>query len=158
MAERLRFRLAVLRVFPYGGRLLVPALVVQVLSGLMPTYWAYAAVLPLIGISVLTTATTANAVIQLTTIPEMRGRVVSLYLMVFVGSTPFGAPVIGWIGEHVGAREALVASGLIAGLGISVATLLYARRHDLDTPELSPLVRRMLRRQRFDQQVLARAD
>ncbi len=60
----------------------------------MPTYWAYAAVLPLIGISVLTTATTANAVIQLTTIPEMRGRVVSLYLMVFVGSTPFGAPIV----------------------------------------------------------------
>ncbi|SKB08276.1 MFS transporter [Aeromicrobium choanae] len=132
--------------------------VAQVMSGLMPTYWSYAAVLPLIGISVLTTATTANAVIQLTTVPEMRGRVVSLYLMVFVGSTPLGAPVIGWIGEHVGPREALVVSGLIAGLGIAIAALLYARRHDLDGPELSPLVRRMLGRQRFDQQVLARAD
>lgn len=133
--------------------------VAQIASGLMPTYWTYAAVLPLVGISVLTTATTANAVIQLTTTPQMRGRVVSLYLMVFVGSTPFGAPVIGWIGEQVGAREALVASGLISGLGIGIATLLYARRHDLSSPvPLSPVVRRMLGRQRFDQDVLARAE
>lgn len=133
--------------------------VAQILSGLMPTYWTYAALLPLLGITVLTAATTANAVIQLTSLPELRGRVVSLYLMVFVGSTPLGAPIIGWVGEHVGAREALLASGTIAGLGVTAATLLYARHHDVSsTVELSPVVRRMLRRQRFDEEVLAATD
>lgn len=101
--------------------------VVQVISGVMPTYLTYAAVLPLVGISVLTTATTANALIQMTSAPSMRGRVVSLYLMVFLGSVPIGAPMIGWIGEHLGARPALVISGLAAGLGIAVAGLAYAR-------------------------------
>jgi len=101
--------------------------VVQVISGLMPTYGSYAAILPFVGLSVLTTATTANALIQMTSTPSMRGRVVSLYLMVFLGSVPIGAPVIGWIGEDVGARPALVISGLAAGAGITAAGLAYAR-------------------------------
>lgn len=99
----------------------------QVLSGLMPTYATYAAVLPLVGLSVLTTITTANALIQLTSAPSMRGRVVSLYLMVFLGSSPLGAPLIGYIGEHLGPRWALVISGLIAGAGVALAGLAYAR-------------------------------
>lgn len=107
--------------------------VAQTLSGLMPTYWTYAAILPFVGLSVLTTATTASALIQVTSIPSMRGRVVSLYMMVFLGSVPIGAPIIGWIGEYVGAREALVTSGLLSGLGIGIAALLYARRHDLSS-------------------------
>ena len=102
----------------------------QITSGLMPTYISYAAVLPLVGMSVLTTATTANALIQMTSAPSIRGRVVSLYLMVFLGSTPLGAPIIGAIGEYAGARWALVISGLAAGLGIGLAGLAYTRmRH-----------------------------
>ncbi|WP_293784581.1 MFS transporter [uncultured Aeromicrobium sp.] len=104
--------------------------IAQILSGLMPTYATYAAVLPLVGLSVLTTITTANALIQLTSAPSMRGRVVSLYLMVFLGSSPLGAPLIGYIGEHLGARWALVISGLIAGAGIAIAGLAYTKmRH-----------------------------
>lgn len=104
---------------------------VQVVSGVMPTFASYAAVLPLVGLTVLTAGTTASAVIQMSTTPEMRGRVVSIYLMVFMGSVPLGAPVIGWVGEHAGPREALVSSGLLAGSGIALATLgywLYLRR------------------------------
>ena len=103
----------------------------QITSGLMPTYLSYAAVLPLVGMSVLTTATTANALIQMTSAPSIRGRVVSLYLMVFLGSTPLGAPIIGAIGEYAGARWALVISGLAAGLGIGLAGLAYARMRGL---------------------------
>ena len=99
--------------------------VVQVASGLMPTYATYAVVLPLVGLTVLTAGTTASAVIQMSTTPEMRGRVVSIYLMVFMGSVPLGAPVIGWVGEHAGPREALVSSGLLAGTGITLATFSY---------------------------------
>ena len=61
----------------------------------------------------------------MSTTPEMRGRVVSIYLMVFMGSVPLGAPVIGWVGEHAGPREALVSSGLLAGTGITLATFSY---------------------------------
>lgn len=99
----------------------------QIASGLMPTYISYAAILPLVGLSVLTTVTTANALIQMTSDPSMRGRVVSLYLMVFVGSAPLGAPLIGAIGEHIGARWALVISGVAAGCGVGLAGLAYAR-------------------------------
>ena len=93
--------------------------VMQVLSGLMPTYVTYAVTLPLIGITLLSTVTTANALIQLTTAPEMRGRVAALYLMVFLGSVPFVAPGIGWIGEAFGPRVAVVLSGAVAGVGIA---------------------------------------
>lgn len=102
----------------------------QITSGLMPTYVSYAAILPLVGMSVLTAATTANALIQMTSAASIRGRVVALYLMVFLGSTPLGAPIIGAIGEHMGARWALVLSGLAVGIGISVAGFVYTRiRH-----------------------------
>lgn len=103
----------------------------QIASGLMPTYVTYAAILPLVGLSVLTTVTTANALIQMTSAASMRGRVVSLYLMVFIGSAPLGSPLIGAIGEHIGARWALVISGLAAGLGIAAAGLLYARMRQI---------------------------
>lgn len=70
---------------------------VQGASGVMPTYWTYAAVLPLLGITLLTTITTVNAYVQLAIDPRVRGRVTSLYLMVVLGSVPLGAPVIGYI-------------------------------------------------------------
>lgn len=102
----------------------------QIASGLMPTYVSYAAILPLVGMSVLTAATTANALIQMTSAPSIRGRVVALYLMVFLGSTPLGAPIIGAIGEHLGPRWALVLSGLAVGIGFAVAGYAYTRiRH-----------------------------
>lgn len=103
----------------------------QITSGLMPTYVTYAVILPLVGLSILTTVTTANALIQMTSAPSMRGRVVALYLMVFIGSAPLGSPLIGAIGEHIGARWALVISGLAAGLGIAAAGLLYARMRQI---------------------------
>jgi len=104
--------------------------VVQVASGLMPTYYSYMAVLPLVGLSILTMATTANALIQLTSTPAMRGRVAALYVMVFIGSVPFVAPVMGWVAENFGARTALVGSGTLAGLGIAVVTAWYVRQTD----------------------------
>lgn len=110
----------------------------QIASGLMPTYVSYAAVLPLVGLSVLTTVTTANALIQLTSAPSMRGRVVSLYLMVFLGSSPLGAPLIGYIGEHAGARWALVFSGVVAGLGVAGAGIAYTRMRHVTFRSLVP--------------------
>lgn len=102
--------------------------VVQIASGLMPHQIAYAAVLPLIGISVMTVATTANAMIQLTSTPAMRGRVAAVYLMVFIGSVPLGAPLVGLVAETYGARPALFATGALVAIGTIAATAWYLHR------------------------------
>lgn len=97
----------------------------QILSGIMPSYAMYAAVLPFIGLTILIMATTTNTLIQMTADEDMRGRVAALYVMVFLGSVPFGAPVIGWVAEVFGAREALVFSGSMAALGVVAASSWY---------------------------------
>jgi MFS family permease len=104
--------------------------VVEIVSGLMPTYVSFAAVLPLVGLASLTMVTSANAMIQLTTSPVMRGRVSALYLMIFMGGTPAGAPIIGWVGEEFGARWTLIGGGIASILGIAVAALYYLRHED----------------------------
>lgn len=105
--------------------------VVQVASGLMPTFGTYAFVLPFVGVSMMTITTTANTLIQLDTTPELRGRLAALYLMVFVGSVPLGAPVVGFIAETFGARTALVGTGLLVAVGVLLATAWYLRRVDM---------------------------
>lgn len=102
--------------------------VVQFSSALMPNYVAYAFIMPFLGLTVLTTVTTANALIQLTSAPSMRGRVAALYLMVFLGSTPMGAPFIGWIAELYGPRFALMLSGILAGAGIAGCAIWFIRQ------------------------------
>jgi len=101
--------------------------VAEVMLGLMPSYWTFALFLPIVGLFALTMITTANATIQLTVLPEMRGRVAALYLMIFMGGTPAGAPLIGWMGEVLGARSTLVGGGLITLAGIAVSLIAYLR-------------------------------
>ncbi|CAN5253918.1 MFS transporter [soil metagenome] len=103
--------------------------VLEVTSGLMPNYLTFALVLPFLGLAALTTITSANAMIQMTTTSQMRGRVAALYLMVFMGGTPLGAPFIGWIGEAFGARWTLIVGGTISFVGIATVGALYAYRH-----------------------------
>jgi predicted MFS family arabinose efflux permease len=74
---------------------------------------AAASMLPL-GVASIVFFVTANATLQLSSRPEMRGRVMALYGIVFLGSTPIGAPFAGWVGEHLGARTALGGGGAIA--------------------------------------------
>ena len=95
---------------------------------LMPTFPLYVASGVAVGFCALTMLTSANAFVQTTTAPQMRGRVMALYSMVLMGSTPIGSPIIGWIGEHVGARWA-VGIGGVASAAIAVAAGLWAARH-----------------------------
>ena len=69
--------------------------------------------------------TAANAFMQLDTDPGMRGRVMALYMMIFMGGTPLGAPLIGWIGEQCGARWTLVVGGALAIVGVLLAVAVY---------------------------------
>ncbi|MDT7546348.1 MAG: hypothetical protein QOE99_2458 [Actinomycetota bacterium] len=99
----------------------------EVLVGLAPTYWLMAALLVPTGAAVLTFSTAANAIVQLGSSPEMRGRVVALYILVFLGGTPVGAPVIGALAETMGPRWTLLMGGLISALGCVVAGLYLQR-------------------------------
>ena len=95
---------------------------VEIGAAFAPTYAVYALVTPLLGLSALTMITAANAFVQLHTDPGMRGRVMALYMMIFMGGTPLGSPFIGWIGEELGARATLWLGGslTIAGVLLSV--------------------------------------
>lgn len=105
--------------------------VANIVAGLMPTYTTYALMTPLLGITALTMITSANAYIQINTDPGMRGRVVALYLMIFMGGTPLGAPMVGWVAEAFGPRWTLIGGGAltIAGVLISAALFLRSRSH-----------------------------
>jgi MFS family permease len=101
--------------------------VIEVMAGLAPSYLTYALLCPLLGLSALTMITSANAFVQLHTEPAMRGRVMALYMMIFIGGTPFGSPFIGWIGEMFGARWTLIVGGVLTVLGTALASALYLR-------------------------------
>jgi MFS family permease len=97
-------------------------------SALMPTYELFALSLIPVGLSSLTLMTAANASVQISTEPAMRGRVMALYLAVFMGGTPLGSPVIGWIGERFGARWTILIGG-IAALATAGAALAWLVLH-----------------------------
>ena len=103
----------------------------EIAAGLMPTYWLFAVCLVPVGIAALTFITTANAYVQTSVAPAVRGRVMALYIMVFMGGTPLGAPVVGWVGEQFGARWSVSGGGLIALVGTLLATAVMARRTGL---------------------------
>ena len=101
---------------------------IEVVAGLMPTYWAYAAVLPVMGLAALLTLTASNASVQMGIDPQLRGRVMALYAMVLMGGTPVGAPLIGWVGEAFGPRWTLIGGGALTILGVLLAVAVIARR------------------------------
>ena len=101
--------------------------VCEVLVGLAPTYLVMAVLLVPTGAAVLTFTTTANATVQLATAPEMRGRVMALYVLVFLGGTPFGAPLIGALAEGFGPRSSLLAGGVISAAA-AIAAAVYLKR------------------------------
>jgi len=104
----------------------VAAGVCLALPGLSPALWVAGATMIPMGFTIMAFMITGNTILQLNARPEARGRVMALYGIVFLGSTPIGAPIAGVIGEHLGPRVGFVLSGLVAaGLGIA---LLAARR------------------------------
>lgn len=143
---RVRHRLVVGAALAFGA--------IEVVAGLAPSYVVFALLCPLLGLSALTMITSANAHLQLSTAPEMRGRVMALYMMIFIGGTPLGAPFIGWVGEAYGARWTLVVGGLLTMLGTLVASALFLRGRRVLTGLRAPgsLVPRV-----WDNQAVARA-
>lgn len=127
---------------------------VELVAGAMPSYALYALVCPLLGLSALTMITSANAFMQLSAAPEMRGRVMAIYLMIFTGGTPLGSPFIGWVGEALGARWTLFVGGALT-LGGTLLSVALARRGR--TVLTGPTAPGSLSTRVWDDQALARA-
>jgi len=87
------------------------------LAALAPNYWLFAGTLVIIGAAALTVTNTTNSLMQLSTVPALRGRVMALRVGIALGGTPIGAPIVGWVADHWGPRWALgvgAASGVVA--------------------------------------------
>jgi len=81
-------------------------------GSLMPTYWLFAVALIPVGIAVMTFTTSANSTVQLAVEPTMRGRVMGLYMLLFLGGKPLGGLASGWLAEVLGPRAPLLLGGL----------------------------------------------
>lgn len=79
-----------------------------------PTFGVMLVALALTGVASVSFAAGTNSAVQLTAAPEMRGRVMALYSIVFIGSTPIGAPIVGWLAGAIDPRAGLALSGLAA--------------------------------------------
>jgi MFS family permease len=88
--------------------------VFEMVSGLMPDFVTFMLLLVPTGLTLLTLTTAANSTMQLGTTGAMRGRVMGLYMLVFLGGTPIGAPLAGWVAEVFGPRMVLISGGLIS--------------------------------------------
>ena len=104
-----------------------------ILAALAPNYWMFAIALVIIGVGAMTFSNNTNSLMQLTTEPAMRGRVIALRVAVALGGTPIGAPIVGWVADHLGPRWALVV-GAVSGI-LAVGVALYTIKRQLDRPK-----------------------
>lgn len=88
----------------------------------MPNYGSFAAILPIVGGVALLTLISANSYVQTNSDPQLRGRVMGIYLLIFMGGTPIGSPLIGLFAEAVGIRWAIFACGVMV---LAASAIIY---------------------------------
>jgi MFS family permease len=109
------------------------------LAAVTPAFWTFAMALAVTGAAVLTFANATNSLMQLTTEPAMRGRVMALRIAIALGCTPIGAPLVGWIADAFGPRWAL-GVGAASGFAAAATSLLFHRSEVLGADATSLLV------------------
>jgi predicted MFS family arabinose efflux permease len=100
------------------------------LLGIAPTFWTAVALTVPTGFFMIYFAQAANQRIQLGVDPAFRGRVMALHVLLFFGTTPVGAPLVGWVAEHYGARTSIWLGGLVslaAALAVGVVQMRRSR-------------------------------
>jgi MFS family permease len=100
----------------------------QVVAALAPDLGIFLVLLVAMGFVNLVCQAMANASVQLAVDPELRGRVMGLYMLAFIGGTPLGAPVIGAVTSHFGARTGMLVCGVVPVLAAVVVARATARR------------------------------
>lgn len=89
-------------------------------AALMPHVVAFGVALVITGVAAQTLTTSTNSLVQLSTDPALRGRVIAILLATLLGSTPIGAPVVGWVADTFGPRWAM---GVAAAAGLASAAI-----------------------------------
>jgi MFS family permease len=117
---RPRVRLLVTAAFGLGA--------LELLAGFMPTYVAFGIALVPLGFATITFLNTANALVQTAVSPEMRGRVMGIYVLVMIGGNPVGGPMVGWMAETFGGRSPFWIGGAISAISALVGAAILARR------------------------------
>jgi len=105
--------------------------VLEIVAAFSPAVWAFAPLIVLLGILGLTVNVTANSSVQMAVDPEMRGRVMSLFMMVFTGGTPLGGPLFGWLADQYGVRISFAIGGLVCATAAVGVGLMLARAANL---------------------------
>jgi MFS family permease len=103
--------------------------ILLIISGLMRNYYAFAALCIPTGAAALVFSVACNSFVQLGVEPQMRGRILALYFMAFMGGTPLGAPAIGWLSERFGPPWGLIGGGIVCLVVALVAGLVLMRGH-----------------------------
>ena len=119
-----RIRLVVLAALFFGAAAVVVAV--------MPTYLMFLVALPLVGIGALTLINSAQSFLQINTEPELRGRVMGIYTLLFLGGTPIGSPLVGWVAETYGPRWSIALGGIVSAVAALVVALVHLRRKGLE--------------------------
>lgn len=126
--------------------------VIQLLAALAPTELTFGALLVGTGVANLLFITAANSLVQMSSNVRIRGRVMSLYVLVLLGGQAIGGPIMGWAVESFGPHAAMIASGALPALAAIVIALVLARRGQLgirvSMKRADPFVR-IVRRPRF---------
>ena len=99
-----------------------------VLAATMPNYWLFGLALTVIGVSAQSFTIATNSFVQLSTEPVMRGRVIAILLAMFLGGTPIGAPIVGWIAGSFGPRWAL-GFGATSGFAATIVGIYYLSQY-----------------------------
>ena len=99
----------------------------ELVAATAPSLWLFSLLMVPLGMFGMTVNVTANTTVQMGTDPAMRGRVMALYMMVFMGGSPIGAPIAGWITDVYGVRAGLAVGGTIAAAAAVVIGLVLAR-------------------------------
>lgn len=98
----------------------------------VPNLWLFAAGLAIAGFTAQLFMTNANSTVQLSTAPEMRGRVMALYSAVFLGGTPIGAPIVGWVADAYGPRWAIMVAVATALVAFAIGAVWWSRQRRAD--------------------------
>ena len=102
--------------------------ILQATAALAPDLAIFLVLLVVMGFVNLVCQAMANASVQLAVDPEIRGRVMGLYMLVFIGGTPIGAPIIGAVTTHYGARTGMLICGVIPALAAAIMAVAVARK------------------------------
>jgi MFS family permease len=108
------------------------------LSALAPGYWFYAATLMISGGAAMTVINVTSSLMQLSTDPVMRGRVMALRVAVALGSTPIGSPIVGWVADRFGPRWALGVAAISGFAAAAVATIYMIRKREAASAQREP--------------------